>query len=890
MRLLLTRAFFLLVLWFPSLAPAVTSIDLVAGWNLGGNSNPGSIDVVARFGDPSKVTTVWQWDASAMKWAFYAPSMTPSGLADFCQTRGYEVLTTINAKQGFWINAPVANQLALTDPSAPPPSPNDPVMLLTESDLPLGWSLLASADTKTPSELNASLFSSLNAANKAIVTTWAWDAPSMKWRFYARALEEQGGTALSDYLSSKAYLPFSAPLSQTDGFWMNMGLGSTGIGADLAVTKTCALDTVHGPQAVYCAVTVHNNGAVTSGAPITVTDTPMSPPTGTTFTSSSGSFGCAQAAGPVPTSMSCTYNGSIGVGQDGTTFFYFNVPQGGTFQNCASASQGGTVTDPVPANNSSICATVVVPAPVIVPDLTVTKTAVVTDNKIVYTITITNLNSSAVSGVIHLSDLLSNFPAGTVYDFGSGVGTCTTPVAGTAWDCEIPLANLGQPITIGIVMPVSGGSVTNCATISLAGETNTANNQACVTNVVPPVGTSTITIVKDARPNDPQSFHFTTSGPGLSPFDLVDSGSSGNSQTFTNLVANPAGGYTFTEVAVSGWTSGGTAYQGFVNCDHVSGPVRGNFSSTANSVTVSPADGESVSCTFINTLTPAQFMASAAPTLQVSTIAMIPTVLQTSTSFTSTGSGTSGTATVTAGPLGGFSPSNFDGIYLPASFTIPYPVYTLVGASASLPVAISLASGDALSMTASSLAGTVTPSLTFSDFGIWAIQNVVPLAGSQPPFRMMTYSAYEGGTQLTTTLPGGSVTYNGNLTGVLENSSVGGSDDVSGTVSLNVDFANGTVSGQLTNISNFPGASTLPGTTAFTGTFAPIVLSGGVISGNSFTATVATPSIVAPSVATLSGHFYGITASEIAGTFTISVPGQGTPGPGLTLIGSFGAR
>ncbi|MCK9364848.1 MAG: hypothetical protein M0P74_14775 [Syntrophales bacterium] len=133
--------------------------------------------------------------------------------------------------------------------------------------------------------------------------------------------------------------------------------------ADLIVTKTCALDPTNGPQAVYCAVTVHNNGPLTSGSPITVTDIPFSPPPGTVFTSSSGSFSCTQAAGPVPASMVCTYNGSIGNGQDGTTYFYFNVPQGGEFANCASASQDGSVVDPNPANNTNICARVTVPPP-----------------------------------------------------------------------------------------------------------------------------------------------------------------------------------------------------------------------------------------------------------------------------------------------------------------------------------------------------------------------------------------------------------------------------------------------------------------------------------------------------------------------------------------------
>ncbi|TXT39702.1 MAG: hypothetical protein FD135_2014 [Comamonadaceae bacterium] len=580
------RLFVVLGMFFTSYASAITSVNFVAGWNLNGNSEAAGIDVAARLGDPSKITTVWKWDKLAMKWAFYTPLMTPTELAAYAQSKGYDVLSRIEPKEGFWVNASSAHSVILTDPLAPPPAPGDPAMTLLVSDLPIGWSLVGSADNKTPSQLNASLSGGLNAAGKAITTTWAWDAPSMKWRFYARVLEQQGGTTLADYITSKSYLPFITGLSLTDGYWMNIGVGSglastadlgvtktcaingaqsvlctvtvtnnglaasvspislsdivsgapadatytgaggtlpisctpgagpitpiacsanvslapseskdalfsfslpqggtftncatvlqgnsgtqpeantadntnicttitvpppgTTTGADLVVTKNCALDPSHGPQAVYCDVTVHNNGPLASGSPITVIDTPVSPPAGTLFTSSSGSFMCSQTAGPVPASMACTYNGSIPVGQNGTTFYYFNLPQGGTFQNCATASQGSSVVDPNPANNTNICATVVVPAPsTSTPtDLTITKTAVITGDKIVYTITITitNLGTTPPSGVIHLSDLLSNFPAGTYYDFGSGVGSCTTATPGTAWDCEVPASNLG---------------------------------------------------------------------------------------------------------------------------------------------------------------------------------------------------------------------------------------------------------------------------------------------------------------------------------------------------------------------------------------------------------------------------------------------------------------
>lgn len=276
---------------------------------------------------------------------------------------------------------------------------------------------------------------------------------------------------------------------------------------------------------------------------------------------------------------------------------------------------------------------------------------------------------------------------------------------------------------------------------------------------------------------------------------------------------------------------------------------------------------------------PGPFLSINAPTLQVSTVAIVPTVLQTSTSFYSTTNSNTGviTATVIAGPAGVAS----DGIFTLAN---PYPGDTLVGAVATLPSSVLLASGiPALSMTGTSLASLV--GLTSADFGVWAITNA--LASPMPANSVITYSAFAGGTLLTATMPTiGTKTYTGKLTGVLANTPVGGSDNVSGDVSLTVDFASGTINGLFTAITNVAGASTLPGTTAFSGTFADIPLSGGTISGNSLSATVTTPSITGATTTTLKGNFYGSSANELAGTFTISVP----TGPGLKLIGSFGAK
>lgn len=214
---LVKLALLLAALTFNSGAYAQVAFNLSTGWNLLGNSSALPIDAATTFADASKITTVWKWNKTASKWAFYAPSMLPAALTSYAQSKGYDVLSSIDPKEGFWVNASAA--AALTGPAA-----NG--VTLVESDLQQGWNLAGSADNKTPSQLNQGLAYSLGAAGKAIVTAWAWDAPSSKWKFYAPALEAQGGTALADYITQKGYLPFGAALSAADGFWLNVGAAS----------------------------------------------------------------------------------------------------------------------------------------------------------------------------------------------------------------------------------------------------------------------------------------------------------------------------------------------------------------------------------------------------------------------------------------------------------------------------------------------------------------------------------------------------------------------------------------------------------------------------------------------------------------------------------------
>jgi hypothetical protein len=179
--------------------------------------------------------------------------------------------------------------------------------------------------------------------------------------------------------------------------------------------------------------------------------------------------------------------------------------------------------------------------------------------------------------------------------------------------------------------------------------------------------------------------------------------------------------------------------------------------------------------------------------------------------------------------------------------------------------------------------------LDYSDFGKWAITDA-----TLPATSMMTYITYGGGTQLTTTMPtSGSVSYFGLMIGILSNTPIGGSDNIAGYISLTATFTpgGGTISGTIHGIQTVSGFSTV---TPYTGYAQPanipfndITLSAGAVTGNSFIATVTTPAITGATTMIMNGNFYGPSAGEVTGTFTISVP---SPGAGMILIGSFGAK
>jgi hypothetical protein len=104
-----------------------------------------------------------------------------------------------------------------------------------------------------------------------------------------------------------------------------------------------------------------------------------------------------------------------------------------------------------------------------------------------------------------------------------------------------------------------------------------------------------LTIIKDAVPDDPQNFGYTVTGAGLSPFSLDDDADPTllNTQTFSNLVP---GLYTVTEtLPVTGWDL--TA----MSCGSTNGASNVNVALVTGIASVTLGAGDAVTCRYRNT-------------------------------------------------------------------------------------------------------------------------------------------------------------------------------------------------------------------------------------------------------------------------------------------------
>ena len=197
-------------LFFAAWAASVSyPLTLSTGWNLAGNSTAAPMDVKTGIGAQAGIQSVWKWDPTGSRWAFYAPSLDASGaLASYAATNGYEVLTTINPGEGFWVNASAPVSMGTQRGTG---------FSLESANLANGWNLVATADDIPPGTFSS------NVGN--VTSLWAWDSSSSAWYFYTPSLTT---TELSTYNQSKGYKDFAnLTLGKGRGFWVNL-LGAPG--------------------------------------------------------------------------------------------------------------------------------------------------------------------------------------------------------------------------------------------------------------------------------------------------------------------------------------------------------------------------------------------------------------------------------------------------------------------------------------------------------------------------------------------------------------------------------------------------------------------------------------------------------------------------------------
>jgi hypothetical protein len=205
--------------------------NLELGWNLMGNSLNTTINVASIFGNQdspvsgvsANIASVWKWDATNQQWAFYSPQLTVAGIASFAAGKGYSVLSSVNAGEGYWVNA-------ITPISLPVQTGTNVTWSgFSFAALPSAWNLIATASAVTPSQFNSNVSISPPAPGTVptdnFVSLWAWDAVQAKWFFYSPLLESSGGLpAVKQYADDHFYLHFQDAGKTLDvgtGFWVN---------------------------------------------------------------------------------------------------------------------------------------------------------------------------------------------------------------------------------------------------------------------------------------------------------------------------------------------------------------------------------------------------------------------------------------------------------------------------------------------------------------------------------------------------------------------------------------------------------------------------------------------------------------------------------------------
>src|SRR5258705_303576 len=238
---------------------------------------------------------------------------------------------------------------------------------------------------------------------------------------------------------------------------------------DLALTKTHTGTVTQGQVGATYTLTVANIGAAATSGPVTVTDTL---PAGLTATAMGGAgWSCTLAT------LACARSDVLGPGASYaamTLTVDVSVSAAASITNTASVTGGGETNT---SNDTASDVTAVTQ----LPDLPLTKTHVgkFTQGQAgaTYTLTVANIGAAATSGPVTVTDTL---PAGLTATAMSGAGWSCTLATLTCARSDVLAPGASYP-AIALIVDVAGTappSVTNTASVSGGGETNTSNDTA----------------------------------------------------------------------------------------------------------------------------------------------------------------------------------------------------------------------------------------------------------------------------------------------------------------------------------------------------------------------------------------------------------------------------
>ena len=307
--------------------------------------------------------------------------------------------------------------------------------------------------------------------------------------------------------------------------------------ADLTIAKSHSGNFSQGQTGATYSITVTNSGLAATTAAVSVTDTL---PAGLTATAISGSgWSCVLGT------LTCTRSDALAASTSYPVItLTVNVANNAasSVTNSVAVSGGGEI---ITTNNSATDPTTITQ----LPDMTITKshTGNFTQGQVgaTYTLTARNSGFAATSGVVTVTDTL---PAGLT----------ATAISGTGWSCVLGTltctrsdalaASTNYPvITVTVnVANNAASSVTNTATVSGGGQTNTSNDSASDPTTVNQL--PDLTIAKSHTGN------FTQGQVGATyTITATNSGFAATSGVVTVTDTLPAG-LTATAISGTGWT------------------------------------------------------------------------------------------------------------------------------------------------------------------------------------------------------------------------------------------------------------------------------------------------------------------------------------------------